>query len=71
MYTPSIGGVATHMSTFGMGIGIGTYILDDVNCTGSESNIFDCHYPKSTHCYVGREEAGVLCGITAGKVSYF
>ena len=67
MCTPSIGGVATHMSTFGMGIG--TYILDDVNCTGNESNVFDCQYPKSTHCEVGREEAGVLCGIIAGKAS--
>ena len=53
------------MSTFSASVG--TFILDDVNCTGNESNIFDCQHPKSTHCRLGEEEAGALCGVTAGK----
>ena len=50
------------MSTFGTTIG-GHFILDDVNCTGNESNIFDCPHPLNTDCTVlNREEAGVICG---------
>ena len=65
-----IGGVATRKSTFGMTIG-GHFVLDDVNCTGNESNIFDCQYPtnKTANCQVAwRDEAGVLCGVTPGKI---
>ena len=53
------------MSTFGTIVG-GFYFLDDVNCTGNESNIFDCQYPPRTNCRVGKEEAGVICGVTPG-----
>ena len=56
------------MSIFGMTIG-GHFVLDDVNCTGNESNIFDCHYPTGStpNCKVSnREEAGVICGVTPG-----
>ena len=64
-----IGGVATRRSTFGVTIK-GHFVLDDVNCTGRESNIFDCHNPTGQHmnCLVTRrEEAGVLCGVTPGN----
>ena len=53
------------MSTFGTTAG-GFYFLDDVNCTGNESNIFDCQHPPRTDCRVGKEEAGVICGVTPG-----
>ena len=45
--------------------GSGFFILDDVNCTGNESNVFDCSHPLRTDCSVSlREEAGVICGGT-------
>ena len=66
----SVGGVAFKMSTLGMAVD-GFYVLDDVNCTGNESNIFDCPHPSSTNCRVGREEAGVICGVTPGKLLCF
>ena len=54
---------------FGMTIGL-IFFLDDVNCTGNESSIFDCQYPPSTDCQVfRREEAGAICGVTPGKVA--
>ena len=53
--------MAINMSTFGTTVG-GFFILDDVNCTGNEYNIFDCSHPLSTDCTVSRrEEAGVIC----------
>ena len=58
------GGVATTKSIFGITVGR-DFILDDVNCTGKESNIFDCPHPLSTNCRIfNREEAGVICGGT-------
>ena len=62
--------MATHLSKFGT-IVDGHFVLDDVNCTGNESNIFDCQYPPSIDCAVGIEEAGVICGATPGKSSYY
>ena len=65
-----IGGVATNMSVFGRTIG-GHFVLDDVNCTGNESNIFDCRYPVNSrpNCLISmNEEAGVICGVTQGTV---
>ena len=60
--TSHVGGVAVNMSTFGMTVG-GHFVLDNVNCTGNESNIFDCSHPLSNDCRVSRkEEAGVICG---------
>ena len=68
MLTPVIGGVATRMSTFGGARS--NFFLDDVNCTGNESNIFDCQYPLSTNCITGLEEAGVICRVTPGNDDY-
>ena len=59
-----IGGVATHRSTFGRVNS--NYVLGDVNCTGNESNIFDCQHSQSVSCTGGLEEAGVLCGVSKG-----
>jgi hypothetical protein len=51
-------------SVFGITDG-GFFILDDVNCTGNESNVFDCPHPLRTDSRVSRrEEAGVICGGT-------
>ena len=61
--------MATHFSKFGT-IDDGHFVLDDVNCTGNESNIFDCQYPPSSKCIVGKEEAGVICGVTPGNSSF-
>ena len=69
-----VGGVATTGSTFGRTLGrtFGVhFVLNNVNCTGNESNIFDCQHPTDVHinCQVTRkEEAGALCGVTSGKV---
>ena len=65
-----VGGVATSMSIFGRTIG-GHFVLDDVNCTGNEFNIFDCRYPVNSRpdCRVhNNKEAGVICGVTQGTV---
>ena len=62
--------MATNRSTFGITIGR-RFVLNDVNCTGNESNIFDCQYPTGSipNCRVSsREEAGVICGVTPGPV---
>ena len=61
------------MSTFSDSALDGFYVLTDVNCTGNESNIFDCHQLQSTNifCRIGREEAGVICGVNPGLVSLF
>jgi predicted nucleic-acid-binding Zn-ribbon protein len=64
-----IGGVATRRSTFGTTLK-GHFVLNDVNCTGNESNIFDCQHPTDVHinCQVARnEEAGAVCGVTSGN----
>ena len=66
-----LGGVATRQSTFGMTIK-GHFVLNDVNCTGNESNIFDCQHPTDVHihCKVIRsDEAGVFCGVSSGNNS--
>jgi hypothetical protein len=60
--------VATTRSTFGRTVG-GHFVLNNVNCTGNESNIFDCQYPVNGRidCLVVRnQEAGVICGVTQG-----
>ena len=59
-YNLAIDGVATHKSTFGLGID-GVYVIDRVKCTGNESTILDCERPKNTHCHAGLEEAGAIC----------
>jgi hypothetical protein len=62
-----------NMSIFGRTVG-GHFVLDDVNCTGNESNIFDCQYPTGStpNCKVTNdEEAGVICGVTPGIYQYF
>ena len=64
------GGVATTKSIFGVSFGR-NFVLDDVNCSGNESNIFECQYPgNSVHncLVVNSEEAGVICGVTEGLV---
>ena len=63
------GGIATHQSIFGMPAS-GFYALDDVNCIGNETTIFNCDYPPKTKCSVGREEAGVICGVDSGRDLY-
>ena len=60
--------MATTKSIFGRTIG-GHFVLDDVSCTGTESDIFDCQYPMDSrpNCRVANnEEAGVICGVTQG-----
>ena len=63
------GGVAITNSIFGTTVDR-DFILDDVHCTGNESNIFDCGHPLSNDCDVlRREEAGVICGGTCTHYS--
>lgn len=41
-------------------------VLDDLNCTGSESNLFDCPHPGATveNCFPPFTDANVICGIS-------
>ena len=44
------------------GEGSGLILLDNVNCNGRESNIFDCRYRNfSEHDCEHHEDAGVVC----------
>ena len=49
----------------------GHFVLDDVNCTGNESSIFDCQHSSMSDCQVSnKEEAGVLCGVSRGTIHW-
>ena len=44
------------------GAGIGSIYLDNVDCSGSESNLTDCSSSSIVYCYRGHsEDAGVRC----------
>ena len=44
------------------GAGTVTIYLDDVGCTGSETNLIDCSRSSTVTCYSGHsEDAGVRC----------
>ena len=59
--------MATNKSVFGSTVGV-NFALDEVNCTGNESNIFDCQYPLRAECGgVSDQGAGVICGVTPGE----
>ena len=44
------------------GAGVGPIYLDNVDCSGSESNLTDCQSSSFVSCYYGHsEDAGVRC----------
>ena len=44
------------------GAGVGPIYLDNVECSGSESNLTDCSSSSIVYCYRGHsEDAGVRC----------
>ena len=53
-------GVQNNVITFGRGVG--PILLDEVGCTGSETNLADCsHRGIGVHNCTHSEDAGVLC----------
>ena len=60
LYPLSIGAVAFGNAYFGAGTG--TIHLDDVGCTGSETNLTDCTQSSTVSCMSGHtEDAGLRC----------
>ena len=59
--TDAVAFSGAHFST-----GTGTIYLDDVACTGSETNLTNCPRSSSVYCRYGHsEDAGVRCqGLT-------
>ncbi|KAH9512856.1 Neurotrypsin [Bulinus truncatus] len=76
-------GEATHKSKFGDNTSA-DYLLDDVDCAGSETNILQCYakYGLNKHDCISGEQAGVICpqsdnirttsvpSVDAGKCGY-
>ena len=54
-----IGGSARTSAYFGEGSGL--ILLDNVNCGGIESSIFQCNHIFGEHDCLHNEDAGVLC----------
>lgn len=58
--------IATVGSVFGPGNG--RIVLDQVECTGNESSLFECHHGKlGFKSCKPEQEAGVLCGKPDGE----
>ena len=70
MSTHQLGAVAFGNAHFGAGIG--PVYLDDVECSGSESNLTNCSSRSIIHCNRGHsEDAGVRCqGIDGYQYNY-
>ena len=64
------GSAGTAVGSAGFGQGSGTILLDNVQCTTNQSNIFDCIHTgfENHNCWHG-EDAGVRCGSVSGGVS--
>ena len=53
---------AVAFSSAHFGAGVGPIHLDNVGCTGSETNLTDCSYDSIVNCLRGHsEDAGVRC----------
>ena len=53
--------VAFLNSYFGASSGTRTVYLDEVQCSGSETNLTDCHRNPTVNCASVRSYAGVRC----------
>ena len=61
---PSAETVYIQSKPFGHGTGSGSFALDDVECVGTETSVFDCqHEPEWNHNCGSGEWAGVKCYI--------
>ena len=60
---------ATAISNAFYGQGSGLIHLDDVACTGTETNVLQCRYDSVTSDCGHSEDAGVQCVITS-KLHY-
>jgi len=58
----------TAVGSAGFGQGSGVILLDDVRCTSSQINLFNCHhYGFEYHNCGHSEDAGVRCGSLPGN----
>jgi len=59
---------AVAFSSAHFGAGAGPIYLDNVDCTGRESNLINCPHSSFVSCYYGHsEDAGVRC---QGRFAY-
>ena len=62
-------GALEAVSSAGFGQGTGTIVLDDVNCSGEESSLFECSNPGRGVNNCGHsEDAGVRCQELEGRL---
>lgn len=61
---------ATALSRAPFGQGVGPIHLDDLMCSGNESNLFDCPYDPTHNCN-HLEDAGVRCSPQSKHITEF
>ncbi len=63
-------GIAYSAPQAKLGAGSGEILLDNVDCSGTETNLEDCSFLTDHNCE-HYEDAGVICSSNSGKYNYY